>query len=114
MEDERDTWSWLGSARATLDDFARAGTDAAPTTVAPGPGWRPDPTGLFPARYWDGAAWTERVTDRDHAPATHPIAQPYPPPENAPRRARTSQRRRPRGKTGPRATVTSATRTPSW
>jgi Protein of unknown function (DUF2510) len=30
------------------------------TTIA---GWYDDPTGRHVARYWDGAAWTERVTD---------------------------------------------------
>lgn len=25
------------------------------------PGWYPDPTGTFEKRYWDGAAWTDRV-----------------------------------------------------
>ena len=48
MEDERDTWSWLGSAREALDDLADTGT--APIAVAPEPGWRRGPTGLFPAR----------------------------------------------------------------
>lgn len=26
-------------------------------------GWFPDPSGRHGARYWDGSAWTERVTD---------------------------------------------------
>ncbi|MEL7208589.1 MAG: DUF2510 domain-containing protein, partial [Actinomycetota bacterium] len=25
------------------------------------PGWQPDPTGHFEFRWWDGAAWTNRV-----------------------------------------------------
>jgi hypothetical protein len=28
-----------------------------------GPGWHPDPTGRHGARYWDGKAWTDRVSD---------------------------------------------------
>jgi len=27
------------------------------------PGWYPDPAGRHGARYWDGKAWTERVSD---------------------------------------------------
>lgn len=27
------------------------------------PGWFPDPTGRHGARYWDGQAWTDRVSD---------------------------------------------------
>jgi hypothetical protein len=34
---------------------------AAPTTVD-GPGWYADPGGRFDHRYWDGAAWTEHVS----------------------------------------------------
>lgn len=28
---------------------------------APEPEWRPDPTGRFPWRYWDGRSWTSAV-----------------------------------------------------
>ena len=37
------------------------------------PGWYPDPSGLQPARYWDGAAWTEQVEESlsDPAPAEY-------------------------------------------
>lgn len=30
----------------------------------PGEGWKPDPTGRHPERYWDGTAWTMWVYDR--------------------------------------------------
>ncbi len=29
-----------------------------PPTLAPAPGWYPDPHGLAPTRYWDGSSWT--------------------------------------------------------
>lgn len=28
----------------------------------PTPGWKPDPSGRFDSRYWDGEAWTFRTT----------------------------------------------------
>ncbi len=42
------------------------------------PGWRPDPSGRFEWRYWDGG-WTNRVANS--APAPQPVA---PPPSSAP------------------------------
>lgn len=32
---------------------------SSPGTAA---GWYPDPSGRFAQRYWDGAAWTEKVS----------------------------------------------------
>ena len=45
------------------------------------PGWRPDPSGRFEWRYWDGG-WTNRVANSAPAPA----GTPTPSPEPAPRR----------------------------
>ena len=39
---------------------------------AAAPGWFPDPTGHHGARYWDGAAWTDRVTDVGSDPVAPP------------------------------------------
>ncbi len=53
-------------------------------------GWLPDPTGAHQVRYWDGAAWTEHVSDggttaadplpADAPPPPPPVAAPAPPP----------------------------------
>ena len=43
-------------------------------TVAPKPGWYPDPagaTGLY--RWWDGSSWAEVTSDSAHAPPPIPI-----------------------------------------
>ena len=32
--------------------------------VAGAPGWHPDPTGRHEFRFWDGKAWTDRISDR--------------------------------------------------
>lgn len=47
-----------------------------------GPGWYPDPTGLWEFRYWDGTVWTDQVvtggyqsTDA-HPPTDQPPARP--------------------------------------
>jgi hypothetical protein len=41
------------------------------------PGWRPDPSGRFEWRYWDGG-WTNRVANSAPAPAGAPSASPAP------------------------------------
>jgi hypothetical protein len=53
-------------------------------------GWLPDPTGTHQVRYWDGARWTEQVSDggntavapfpADAPPPPPPVAAPPPPP----------------------------------
>ncbi|MDQ6910461.1 MAG: DUF2510 domain-containing protein [Actinomycetota bacterium] len=35
-----------------------------PVAPAPAPGWFPDPGRRHEHRYWDGAAWTDHVSDR--------------------------------------------------
>lgn len=66
-----------GVAPQMAPGYAPAGTPAQPPTgapIAPGPaqppiqatapaGWIADPTGRHELRYWDGAAWTEHVSD---------------------------------------------------
>ena len=32
--------------------------------VAGAPGWHPDPTGRHEFRFWDGEAWSDRISDR--------------------------------------------------
>jgi len=32
-----------------------------PTQGTPGPGWYPDPKGIYAERFWDGEQWTDRV-----------------------------------------------------
>ncbi len=61
-----------------------------------GAGWHPDPSGQHQLRYWDGATWTDHVSD-DGQQATDPI--PPPPPGGVPApqyggRAQTGVRRR--------------------
>jgi hypothetical protein len=36
---------------------------ASSTPVQPPPAWHPDPSDRFASRYWDGARWTEHVSD---------------------------------------------------
>lgn len=36
---------------------------AAASAVEPGAGWHPDPSGRHRLRWWDGARWTENVSD---------------------------------------------------
>ena len=43
------------------------------------PGWRPDPSGRFEWRYWDGG-WTNRVANSAPAPAGAPAPAPEPTP----------------------------------
>src|SRR5207245_2338930 len=42
------------------------------------PGWRPDPSGRYEWRYWDGG-WTNRVANSAAAPAPEAPAPPTPP-----------------------------------
>jgi Protein of unknown function (DUF2510)/Short C-terminal domain/Bacterial PH domain len=42
-------------------------------------GWMPDPTGLHELRYWDGASWTEHVSDQGGT-AVDPLPEHAPPP----------------------------------
>lgn len=41
--------------------------------------WLPDPSGAHELRYWDGAAWTEHVSDQGTT-AQEPLQMPFPPP----------------------------------
>ena len=43
------------------------------------PGWRPDPSGRFEWRYWDGG-WTNRVANSVPAPTGAPAPSPEPAP----------------------------------
>ena len=63
------------------------------------PGWRPDPSGRFEWRYWDGG-WTNRVANSAPAPApappqAPPAAQPPLQPQMAPRHRAASRLRPP-------------------
>src|SRR5680860_194555 len=40
--------------------------------------WHPDPTGRHEHRYWDGAAWTDHVSDQG-VTGTDPVDAPAPP-----------------------------------
>lgn len=40
------------------------------------PGWHPDPTRRFEYRYWDGAAWSDRVSRGGQVFTDPPIANP--------------------------------------
>ncbi|MDC4232277.1 DUF2510 domain-containing protein [Actinomyces sp. B33] len=50
----------------------------------PIPGWYPDPAGSARLRWWDGAAWTDRLIDQpeagapSHAVGASPVAPPGP------------------------------------
>src|SRR5436190_4175546 len=46
-------------------------------------GWRPDPSGRFEWRYWDGG-WTNRVANSVPAAASAAVAQPQPQPQPQP------------------------------
>ncbi len=39
----------------------------------PAPGWYPDPAGPDSIRYWDGAAWTDRVQPKSMPPPPSPV-----------------------------------------
>jgi hypothetical protein len=45
---------------------------------APVPGWNPDPTGRHEYRYWDGAVWTDDVSDQG-VTSVDPMVPPGPP-----------------------------------
>lgn len=47
------------------------------------PGWFPDPQGSHELRYWDGAGWTDFVSDHGQQ-ATDPLTAAVPPPPPAP------------------------------
>ncbi len=53
---------------------ATAPTSADVTSVSQAR-WAPDPTGRHELRHWDGAEWTDQVSDRD-APSNDPVAEP--------------------------------------
>lgn len=38
------------------------------------PGWHPDPSGLHALRFWNGASWTEQVSDVRSADQSHSLA----------------------------------------
>jgi hypothetical protein len=42
------------------------------------PGWYPDPSGQFQARYWDGLAWTDRVVVAGQEYVDRPVPPPQP------------------------------------
>ena len=44
-------------------DHVLANPEAYPDQPATPPGWHPDPMRRHESRYWDGAAWTEHVSD---------------------------------------------------
>ncbi|MCW2636024.1 MAG: hypothetical protein JWQ99_2391 [Blastococcus sp.] len=44
--------------------------------------WLPDPSGAHELRYWDGAAWTEHVSDQGTT-GQEPLTAPFPPPAPA-------------------------------
>jgi len=45
--------------------------------------WLPDPAGVHELRYWDGAQWTDHVSDAG-TPGQDPLPAPLPPPAAAP------------------------------
>jgi len=52
---------------------SRSRTAASAPPLAGPPGWHPDPSGRFEARYFDGIRWTEHVT-RDGTPGIDPLS----------------------------------------
>lgn len=55
-----------------------------PTPISPQPAsWLPGPTGRHDHRYWDGATWTDNVSDNG-VPGTDPYTAPPPPPPPPP------------------------------
>lgn len=44
-----------------------------PTQTSGGAGWHPDPSGRHQLRYWDGATWTDQVSDNGQQ-STDPVA----------------------------------------
>lgn len=53
----------LGSAAATPAGWTPTPTVASPAPAAPPGAWHPDPTGRCHLRWWDGARWTDAVSD---------------------------------------------------
>jgi hypothetical protein len=60
-----------------------AGTVAEEVKDAKAPGWRPDPTGRFVGRFWNGTGWTEHVVSKERVTSTDPMPVP---PADAPAR----------------------------
>lgn len=40
--------------------------------------WRPDPSGRYRMRYWDGTAWTQQVMPQEGPPIIDPLPLPLP------------------------------------
>lgn len=53
-----------GNDQLEPDPPAIAATEGPALGPPPPPAWRVDPTGRHEVRYWDGARWTEHVSDR--------------------------------------------------
>jgi H+/Cl- antiporter ClcA len=49
------------------------GTFGYPGAQQPSGSWSKDPTGRFQSRYWDGARWTEHVSDGSGTTTTDPL-----------------------------------------
>jgi len=61
-------WPRVDSVPAAQAGYAPAGTFTPPPPAPPSvpqtpAGWLPDPTGEHRLRYWDGATWTDNVSD---------------------------------------------------
>ena len=65
-------WAVKAALKPRVAEIERRLGGAAAPTAQPAAGWQADPTGRHEHRYWDGARWTDQVSDAGVA-STDPV-----------------------------------------
>jgi hypothetical protein len=77
IREERERKAARNAAKAAKKQPAQpAPQQPAATGPVPPAGWFPDPAGRHGSRYWDGARWTEHVTDGGVPSVDPPVRDP--------------------------------------